>query len=99
MSQIIVHAHTSDDRIGVVPLGERAAPTDSNNEQYIAQRIERISWALIHAEWHESLSNVLDSEGPTRQDSGQQPRACSKIRSRTGPECGRGRFGQAEGSR
>ena len=99
MPQIIVQADTPDGRIGAVTFAERAAPTDLQDEHYIARLIERISWALIHAEWHESLSNVFDSEGPTRQDSRHEPRTCSQVRSREAPAWGRRRLGQAEGSR
>ena len=83
MPQIIVQADTSDGRIGAVTLAERAAPTDLQDEQYIAELIKRIRWALIHAEWHESLRDVFDSEGPTRHESGQDTRW--EARSREAP--------------
>lgn len=99
MPQSIVQAHTPDGRTIAVTLAERAAPTDLRDEHYIAQLIERISWALIHAEWHESLSNAFDSEGSTYQDSRQEPRTCSEVRSREAPGWGRRRLSPAEESR
>ena len=96
MPQIIAQADTPDGRVGAVTLAERAAPTDLQNDHDVARLIERIRWALIHAEWHESLRDVFDSEGPTRQGSRHEPRTCSEVSSREAPARGGRRLGQAE---
>jgi hypothetical protein len=97
MPQIIVQADTPDGRIGAVTLAERAAPTDLQDQQYIAGLIERIGWALIHADWQESLRHAFDSKRPAGQDSRHD--ACSEVRSCEAPAWATRRVGRVEGSR
>jgi hypothetical protein len=77
MPQIIFQADTPDGRIGAVTLAERAAPADRQNEHYVAQLIERVRWALIHADWHGSPDQPLDAR-PQHRVSAQtvQCRSC-----------------------
>jgi hypothetical protein len=68
MPQIIIKARTSNNILGTVTLKEHAVPTEQQNEHYIPQLIERISWALIDAEQLESQTNNSHPHGPTRAD-------------------------------
>jgi hypothetical protein len=65
MPQIIVQVRTPNNILGTVTLKEHVVPTEQQNEHYIAQLIERVSWALTDAEQLESQTNNSHPDGPT----------------------------------
>ena len=66
MPYIIVQARTPNSMLGAVTLKEHVVPTEQQNDHYIAQLIERVSWALTDAEQLESQTNNPHPDGPTR---------------------------------
>ncbi len=69
MPQIIIQARTPNSILGAVTLKERVVPIEQQNDHYIAQLIERVSWALIDAEQLESQTN---NSPPGRADARQR---------------------------
>jgi hypothetical protein len=68
MPLIIIQAHTPDGTLGEVTLAERVVPTEQHNDHYIAQLIERVSWALVDAERLETRASDSHRAGPTRAE-------------------------------
>ena len=86
MPQIIVQARTPNNILGTVTLKERVVPTEQQNDHYIAQLIERVSWALTDAEQLESQTNNSPPRwADARQRSLDEPPGCSDARPRQTP--------------
>jgi hypothetical protein len=66
MPRIIVQAEEPGGTLGAPTLVERTVPVGLQNEHYIAQLIERLSWALIDAERLESDTSGDETEGQPR---------------------------------
>jgi hypothetical protein len=74
MPRIIVQAEEPGGTLGAPTLVERTVPVGLQNEHYIAQLIERLSWALIDAERLESDTSGDDTEGQPRGENPSIPR-------------------------
>jgi hypothetical protein len=61
MPRIIVQAERVDGGPGVVTLTERSIPVEEHNDHYLAQLIERVSWALLDAEQLEQGARAVDT--------------------------------------
>jgi hypothetical protein len=96
---MIAQAHGPGRSPGALTLVERTVPVDLHDEHYIAQVIERLSWALIDAERLESHTNGDDTQGQLRAESPPLPRRGTPMsRLVNPPRAGACRLANAETS-